>query len=94
MDSSAFKGSNQVNHNHPSNSNETKRLLVLEKIKERVLTETTSVTRIIEDEYAKQRFSSSEQQHMLLPTVQGQHRMRTRNIYYQDVLAMSFSSLF
>lgn len=80
MDSKVYKGSNQINHNHAPNSNVVKRLLVLEKIKERVLTETTSVTRIIEDEYAKERLSQSEQQHMLLPIAQGQYWMRTKNI--------------
>ncbi|CAF4543202.1 unnamed protein product [Rotaria socialis] len=56
IDSNGYKGSNYAEHNHPPNYQRTKRLLVLQKVKDRVLLEPTPVTRIIEDEYIKKQF--------------------------------------
>ncbi|CAF3027632.1 unnamed protein product [Rotaria sp. Silwood2] len=53
IDSNMYKDSNNVEHNHPPDHHNVKRLLVLQKIKERIMIEPTSVTRIIEDEYVK-----------------------------------------
>ncbi|CAM4888865.1 unnamed protein product [Rotaria socialis] len=43
LGSNTFKNSNNVEHNHPPNHSDVKRLLVMQKIKERVTTEPTSV---------------------------------------------------
>ena len=71
IDSSTFKGSNGVEHNHPPHHHEVKRLLVMQKVKERVTMEPTSVMRIIEDEYAKYNLNNDDRQHFLLPSAQG-----------------------
>ncbi|CAF0947309.1 unnamed protein product [Rotaria sordida] len=62
--------SNNVEHNHPPNHHNVKRLLILQKFKERVTTELTSVTRIIDDEYVKNNLNDGDRQHFLLPTAQ------------------------
>ena len=72
IDSNMYKNSNHVEHNHPSNHGDVKRLLVLNKIKQRVLIEPTSITRIIEDEYAKSNLDNDEQERFLLPAAQGE----------------------
>ena len=53
IDSNMYKSSNNIEHNHPPNHHHIKRLLVLQKLKERIFIEPTSITRIIEDEYVK-----------------------------------------
>jgi hypothetical protein len=71
IDSNAYKGSNNAEHNHPPNHQNVKRLLILQKVKDRVLLEPTSVTRIIEDEYVKNNLNNDDRCHFLLPQVQG-----------------------
>ncbi|CAF0947217.1 unnamed protein product [Rotaria sordida] len=70
IDSNIYKDSNNVEHNHLPNHHNVKRLLVLQKVKERVMTEPTSVTRIIEDEYVKNNLNDGDRQYFLLPTAQ------------------------
>ncbi|CAF0848187.1 unnamed protein product [Didymodactylos carnosus] len=70
IDSNVYKNSNNVEHNHPPNPVDVKRLLVLQKIKERMSIEPTSIPRIIEDEYIKHNLNTDEQQHFLLPSAQ------------------------
>ncbi|CAF1360767.1 unnamed protein product [Adineta ricciae] len=70
IDTSRYKSSNFVEHNHPPNYQNAKRLLILQKIKDRVLSEPSSVTRIIEDEYIKGNLNSEERCHFLLPQAQ------------------------
>ncbi|CAF1223968.1 unnamed protein product, partial [Rotaria sordida] len=70
IDSNIYKDSNNVEHNHPSNHHNVKRLLVLQKVKEKVTTEPTSATRIIDDEYVKNNLNDGDRQHFLLPTAQ------------------------
>ena len=43
----------------------------MQKIKERVTTEPTSVIRIIEDEYVKHHLTDDDRQRFLLPAAQG-----------------------
>ena len=71
IDSNMYNDSNNVEHNHPPDYHNVKRLLVLHKIKQRVTIEPTSVTRIIEDEYVKHRLNDGDRQHFLLPASQG-----------------------
>jgi C4-type Zn-finger protein len=66
-----FKNCNQVDHNHPPNRSNVKRLVVLHKVRHRVSTEPTSITRIIEDEYSKSNLNDDERRQVLLPTAQG-----------------------
>ena len=77
IDSNAYKDSNGVEHNHPPNLNNVKRLLVLQKIKERVMAEPTPVTRIIEDEYIKHQLNEGDHEHFLLPAAQGEKYRKT-----------------
>ncbi|CAF4323469.1 unnamed protein product, partial [Rotaria sordida] len=70
IDSNIYKDSNNVEHNHPPNHHNVKRLLVLQKVKERVTTEPTSATRIIDDEYVKNNLNDGDRQHFLLLTAQ------------------------
>ncbi|CAF1662226.1 unnamed protein product, partial [Didymodactylos carnosus] len=71
IDSNGYKGSNYAEHNYPPNYHHTKRLLVLQKVKDRVLLEPTPVTRIIEDEYIKNNLNNEDRCHFLLPQAQG-----------------------
>ncbi|CAF2592455.1 unnamed protein product [Rotaria sp. Silwood2] len=70
IDSNMYKDSNNVEHNHPPDHHNVKRLLVLQKIKERVMVEPTSVTRIIEDEYVKHHLNDGDREKFLLPASQ------------------------
>lgn len=81
IDSNMYKGCNRAEHNHSSNPNEVKRLLVLAKIKERVFTEPTSITRIIEDEYVKEKLNKDEQQRLLLPKAQCEWQISTSTVF-------------
>lgn len=72
IDSNIYKDFNHVEHNHPSNHGNVKRILVLNKIKQRVLTEPTSITRIVEDEYAKSNLNNDEQERFLLSVAQSE----------------------
>lgn len=76
-----YKGCYRAEHNHSSNPNEVKRLLVLAKIKERVFTEPTSITRIIEDEYVKEKLNKDEQQRLLLPKAQCEWQISTSTVF-------------
>jgi hypothetical protein len=71
MDANSYKGFNHVEHNHPPNHHHTKRLLILQQVKNRVLVEPTPVTRIIEDEYSKNNLNKGDRCHFLLPQAQG-----------------------
>ena len=84
LDSGAYKSSNQVQHNHPPNPDDVKRLLIIHQIKERVSIEQTSVTRIIEDEYARSDLSESQQGKFLLPTAQGRGDIRAGVARHSD----------
>lgn len=44
---------------------------MLQKVKERILVEPTSITRIIEDEYVKCNMSNDDRCQFLLPSAQG-----------------------
>ncbi|CAF4645008.1 unnamed protein product, partial [Rotaria sp. Silwood2] len=63
IDSNGYKGSNYAEHNHPPNYHHTKRLLVLQNVKDTVLLEPTPVTRIIEDEYIKNNLNNEDRSH-------------------------------
>jgi hypothetical protein len=71
IDSNTYQDSNNSEHNHAPNHQDVKRLLVLNKIKQRVMIEPTSVSRIIEDEYVKTKLNDEDRQHFLLPAAQG-----------------------
>lgn len=71
IDSNMYKDSNNIEHNHPPDHRNVKRLLILQKVKERIMIEPTSVTRIIEDEYVKHHLDDDDRQHFLLPVAQG-----------------------
>ncbi|CAF4170353.1 unnamed protein product, partial [Rotaria sordida] len=71
IDSNVYKGSNNAEHNHPPNHHNVKRLLILQKVKERVLLEPTPFTRIIEDEYIQNNLNNDDRCHFLLPQTQG-----------------------
>jgi hypothetical protein len=77
IDSNTYQGSNDCEHNHAPNYQHVKRFIVLKKIKERVVNEPTSVTRIIEDEYAKHDLNEQDRQHFLLPVAQGKQYTHT-----------------
>ncbi|CAF1076425.1 unnamed protein product, partial [Didymodactylos carnosus] len=80
MDSNMYNDSNNVEHNHPPNHHDVKRLLALQKIKERVLAEPISVARIIEDEYVKHDLNGDDRRHFLLPASQASkfHKIRAK----------------
>ncbi|CAF4412316.1 unnamed protein product [Rotaria sp. Silwood2] len=65
-------------HNHPPNYHHTKRLLVLQKVKDRVLLEPTPVTRITEDEYIKNNLNNEDRCHFLLPQAQASRYYKIR----------------
>jgi hypothetical protein len=71
IDSNGYKSSNYAEHNHSPDNHHTKRLLILQKVKDRVLIEPTSVTRIIEDEYIKNNLDTEDRCQFLLPHAQG-----------------------
>ena len=71
IDSNVYKNSNNIEHNHPTNHYHIKRLLVLQKVKERISMEPTSIPRIIEGEYVKCNMSNDDRCHFLLPSAQG-----------------------
>ncbi|CAF1494114.1 unnamed protein product, partial [Didymodactylos carnosus] len=85
LHSKSFLESNNVNHNHPPDEIANKRKLLLDKIKERIVTEPTSVIAIIEQEYAKANLSKDEQYQFLLPSAQvslasTMHKLRVRQV--------------
>ncbi|CAF1618937.1 unnamed protein product [Rotaria magnacalcarata] len=68
-----------VEHNHPPNHSDVKCLLVMQKIKERVTTEPTSVIRMIEDEYMKHHLTDDDRQRFLLPAAQASKFYKIRS---------------
>ncbi|CAF2694340.1 unnamed protein product [Rotaria sp. Silwood2] len=78
IDSNGYKGSNYAEHNHPPNYHHTKRLLVLQNVKDTVLLEPTPVTRIIEDEYIKNNLNNEDRCHFLLPQAQASRYYKIR----------------
>ncbi|CAF1354279.1 unnamed protein product [Rotaria magnacalcarata] len=82
IDSNMYKDSNNVEHNHPPDHHNVKRLLILQKVKERIMIEPTSVTRIIEDEYVKHHLDDGDRRHFLLPAAQASrfHKIRAKMI--------------
>ena len=85
MDSKMYKDCNHIDHNHRPNYCHVKRLVVLDQVKQRVSTEPTSITRIIEDEYAKSNLNDDERRQFLLPTSQGK---RSRDSDYDEQVSM------
>ncbi|CAF1479974.1 unnamed protein product [Rotaria magnacalcarata] len=79
LGSNTFKNSNNVEHNHPPNHSDVKCLLVMQKIKERVTTEPTSVIRMIEDEYMKHHLTDDDRQRFLLPAAQASKFYKIRS---------------
>ena len=89
MNSRMYKDCNHVDHNHPSNHCNVKRLIVLHQVRQRVSTEPTSITRIIEDEYAKSHLNDDERRHFLLPNAQGKRSQDSA--YDERISVVSFS---